>query len=57
MSSATAQWLETVGEKRKLRDKAISNFLDGQSGSSEVPGYVAVRRTAYSQVLVTAATK
>jgi hypothetical protein len=57
MSSATAQWLETVGEKRKLRDNAISNFLDGQSGSNEVPGYATIRRTACSQILVTAVTK
>jgi hypothetical protein len=54
MSSATAQWLKTVDEKRKLRDDAVSSFLDGQSASEEVFGHTAVRRSACSQILVNA---
>jgi hypothetical protein len=51
MSSAIPQWLETVGEKRKLRDDAISRFLDGQSVSIEVPDYAALSRVACSRIL------
>jgi hypothetical protein len=54
MSSATAQWLKTVDEKRKLRDDAVSSFLDGQSGSEEVFGHTAVRLSACSQIPVNA---
>jgi hypothetical protein len=36
MASSTPQWLETIGEKRRLRDNAISSFLGVQSGSIEV---------------------